>query len=302
MAICDFVPGILCKFPAISDQYIRDARKLIDDGFKGLVREYGHVIDAVTAPLQWFLNYLERLFTNSPWIVVLMIMLAIVYLGSRSLRITIGTAVGMLLIGMSGLWGDTMVTLAIVTVATLIAIVIGLPIGILMARSDRIQGAINPILDVMQTMPSFVYLIPVVVIFGIGKVPGLIAVVIYAVPPMIRLTNLGIRLVDKEVLEAADAFGSSPGQKLWNVQMPLALPTIMAGINQTIMMSLAMVVVASMVGVGGLGRNTLQAINNQFFTFGFLNGFALVAIAIIFDRTSQAFGKRLQKHSEVVHG
>ncbi|MBP1846745.1 glycine betaine/proline transport system permease protein [Rhizobium petrolearium] len=302
MAICDFVPGILCKFPAISDQYIRDARKLIDDGFKGLVREYGHVIDAVTAPLQWFLNYLERLFTNSPWIVVLMIMLAIVYLGSRSLRITIGTAVGMLLIGMSGLWGDTMVTLAIVTVATLIAIVIGLPIGILMARSDRIQGAINPILDVMQTMPSFVYLIPVVVIFGIGKVPGLIAVVIYAVPPMIRLTNLGIRLVDKEVLEAADAFGSSPAQKLWNVQMPLALPTIMAGINQTIMMSLAMVVVASMVGVGGLGRNTLQAINNQFFTFGFLNGFALVAIAIIFDRTSQAFGKRLQKHSEVVHG
>ncbi|MCC2610272.1 proline/glycine betaine ABC transporter permease [Neorhizobium sp. Rsf11] len=302
MASCDFVPGILCKFPAISDQYIRDARKIIDDGFKGLVREYGHVIDAVTAPLQWFLNYLERLFTNSPWIVVLMIMLAIVYLGSRSLRITIGTAIGMLLIGMSGLWGDTMVTLAIVTVATLIAIVIGLPIGILMARSDRIQGVINPILDVMQTMPSFVYLIPVVVIFGIGKVPGLIAVVIYAVPPMIRLTNLGIRLVDKEVLEAADAFGSSPGQKLWNVQMPLALPTIMAGINQTIMMSLAMVVVASMVGVGGLGRNTLQAINNQFFTFGFLNGFALVAIAIIFDRTSQAFGKRLQKHSEVVHG
>ncbi|KGE00672.1 proline/glycine betaine ABC transporter permease [Rhizobium sp. YS-1r] len=302
MASCDFVPGILCKFPAISDHYIRDARKIIDDGFKGLVREYGHVIDAVTAPLQWFLNYLERLFTNSPWIVVLMIMLAIVYLGSRSLRITIGTAIGMLLIGMSGLWGDTMVTLAIVTVATLIAIVIGLPIGILMARSDRIQGVINPILDVMQTMPSFVYLIPVVVIFGIGKVPGLIAVVIYAVPPMIRLTNLGIRLVDKEVLEAADAFGSSPGQKLWNVQMPLALPTIMAGINQTIMMSLAMVVVASMVGVGGLGRNTLQAINNQFFTFGFLNGFALVAIAIIFDRTSQAFGKRLQKHSEVVHG
>jgi glycine betaine/proline transport system permease protein len=195
-----------------------------------------------------------------------------------------------------------MVTLAMVTVCTLIAIVIGIPIGIAMARSDRVQGFINPILDVMQTMPSFVYLIPVVMIFGIGKVPGLIAVVIYAVPPMIRLTNLGIRLVDKEVLEAADAFGSSGWQKLKNVQMPLALPTIMAGINQTIMMSLAMVVVASMVGVGGLGKNVLQAINNQFFTVGFLNGFALVAIAIIFDRTSQAYGKRLQKHSEVIHG
>ena len=208
----------------------------------------------------------------------------------------------MIAIGLVGLWNDTMVTLAMVTVCTLISILIGIPIGILMARSDRVQAFVNPILDVMQTMPSFVYLIPVVMIFGIGKVPGLIAVVIYAVPPMIRLTNLGIRLVDKEVLEAADAFGSSTWQKLKNVQMPLALPTIMAGINQTIMMSLAMVVVASMIGVGGLGKNVLQAIANQFFTVGFLNGFALVGIAIIFDRTSQAFGERLQKHSEVIHG
>lgn len=195
-----------------------------------------------------------------------------------------------------------MVTLAIVTVSTLLAIAIGIPIGILMARSDRAQSVVNPILDVMQTMPSFVYLIPVVMIFGIGKVPGVIAVVIYAVPPMIRLTNLGIRLVDREVLEAADAFGSSPRQKLFNVQIPLALPTVMAGINQTIMMSLAMVVVASMIGVGGLGKNVLQAISNQFLTIGFLNGFALVAIAIIFDRASQAYGKRLQRHTEVVHG
>lgn len=302
MASCSLLPNLLCSFPAMSDQYIRDARKVIDEGFKGLVREYVGVIDTVVQPLQWFLNYLEKVFTNSPWVIVLAVMMLIVYLTSRSVRITVGTGVGMVLIGVIGLWNDTMITLAITTVATLIAILIGIPIGILMARSDRMQNAINPVLDVMQTLPSFVYLIPVVVIFGIGKVPGLIAVVIYAVPPMIRLTNLGIRLVDKEVLEAADAFGSSPGQKLWNVQMPLALPTIMAGINQTIMMSLAMVVVASMVGVGGLGKNTLQAINNQFFTFGFMNGFALVAIAIIFDRASQAFGKRLQKHSEVVHG
>lgn len=302
MATCSILPDVLCSFPAISDTYIRQARKLIDDGFKGLVREYSTAIDTMIEPLQWFLNFLERLFVNSPWVLVLAVLLAIVYLASRSMAITLGTAIGMLLIGVVGLWQDTMVTLAIVTVSTLIAILIGLPIGILMARSDRVQGIVNPVLDVMQTMPSFVYLIPVVVIFGIGKVPGLIAVVIYAVPPMIRLTNLGIRLVDRDVLEAADAFGSSPRQKLMNVQIPLALPTIMAGINQTIMMSLAMVVVASMVGVGGLGKNTLQAINNQFFTFGFLNGFALVAIAIIFDRTSQAFGKRLQKHSEVVHG
>jgi glycine betaine/proline transport system permease protein len=302
MATCSVLPDVLCNFPAISDQTIRMARKAIDDGFKGLVREYADVIDVLVQPLQWFLNYLERLFTTSPWILVLAAMLVVVYLASRSKAITLGTALAMSAIGLLGLWQDTMVTLAIVTVSTLIAIIIGLPIGIVMARSNRVQGVVNPVLDVMQTMPSFVYLIPVVVIFGIGKVPGLIAVVIYAVPPMIRLTNLGIRLVDRDVLEAADAFGSSPGQTLWNVQIPLALPTIMAGINQTIMMSLAMVVVASMVGVGGLGKNTLQAINNQFFTFGFLNGFALVAIAIIFDRASQAFGKRLQKHSEVVHG
>ncbi|OJU69621.1 MAG: ABC transporter permease [Rhizobiales bacterium 63-7] len=303
MAIqCTILPDLLCNFPAIGDTSIRAARKTIDDGFRNLVRANSDLISVVVRPLQLFLNFLEDLFVSTPWIVVLLIMMAIVYAASRNIRITLGTAVSMMLIGAVGLWNDTMVTLAIVTVATLIAILVGLPIGILMARSDRLQSIVNPILDVMQTMPSFDYLIPVVVIFGIGKVPGLIAVVIYAVPPMIRLTNLGIRLVDKEVLEAADAFGSSSRQKLRNVQIPLALPTIMAGINQTIMMSLAMVVVASMVGVGGLGKNVLQAINNQFFTIGFLNGFALVVIAIIFDRTSQAFGRRLQKHSEVIHG
>ena len=300
--LCESLPDFLCKFPAFSDVSIRVVRKSVDDGFKALVRSYGTLIDSIVQPLQWFLNYLERLFVSSPWPIILIILMGIVYFGSRNIKITIGTAVSMLAIGLLGLWNDTMVTLAMVTVCTFIAILVGIPIGILMARSDRVQGVINPILDVMQTMPSFVYLIPVVMIFGIGKVPGLIAVVIYAVPPMIRLTNLGIRLVDKEVLEAADAFGSSGWQKLRNVQMPLALPTIMAGINQTIMMSLAMVVVASMVGVGGLGKNVLQAINNQFFTVGFLNGFALVAIAIIFDRTSQAYGRRLQKHSEVIHG
>lgn len=277
-------------------------KKTVDTAFKGFVRAYGEIIDTAVQPLQWFLNWLEGIFLNTPWIIIIIAMVGIVYYGSRDKKITIGTALAMLAIGVFGLWQDTMIALSMVTVCTLISIVVGIPIGIVMARSERAQGIINPILDVMQTMPSFVYLIPVVMIFGIGKVPGLIAVVIYAVPPMIRLTNLGIRLVDKEVLEAADAFGSSSWQRLKNVQIPLALPTIMAGINQTIMMSLAMVVVASMIGVGGLGKNVLQAINNQFFTVGFLNGFALVAIAIIFDRTSQAYGKRLQKHSEVIHG
>ena len=139
-------------------------------------------------------------------------------------------------------------------------------------------------------------------LLGIGKVPGLLAVVIYAIPPIIRLTNLGIRLVDRDVLEAADAYGSSGWQRLRNVQMPLALPTIMAGINQTIMMALAMVVVASMIGVQGLGQPVLKAIANQYFTLGVFNGLAIVGVAIIFDRVSQAYGRRLQKHQEVVHG
>ncbi|WP_176083901.1 proline/glycine betaine ABC transporter permease [Martelella sp. HB161492] len=300
--VCNILPEILCEFPAISNHTMRAFKRAVDGSFKDFVRAYGNAIDHATQPLQLFLNWLQDLFTDSPWIIVLLVLLVVVHLAGRDAKITIGTAISMLAIGLVGLWEDTMVTLAMVTVCTLISIVIGIPIGILMARSSRTQAVVSPLLDIMQTMPSFVYLIPVVMIFGIGKVPGLIAVVIYAIPPIIRLTNLGIRLVDKEVLEAADAFGSSPRQKLFNVQIPLALPTIMAGINQTIMMALAMVVVASMIGVGGLGKNVLQAITNQFFTVGFMNGFALVGIAIIFDRTSQAFGKRLQKHQEVLHG
>ena len=173
---------------------------------------------------------------------------------------------------------------------------LGIPIGILMSGSDKARAAITPILDIMQTMPSFVYLIPVVMLLGIGKIPGLLAVIIYAIPPIIRLTDLGIREVNKEVLEAADAFGANRTQKLFRVQLPLALPTIFAGINQTIMMALAMVVIASMIGVKGLGQPVLKAITNQYFTMGLLNGLAIVALAIIFDRVSQSFGKRMQQY------
>jgi glycine betaine/proline transport system permease protein len=213
-----------------------------------------------------------------------------------------GTIIILLAIGYFGMWEDTMRTISMILVCTVLSVVIGIPIGIIMSRSTHVQNFVNPILDVMQTMPSFVYLIPVVMLLGIGKVPGLIAVVIYALPPMVRLTNLGIRLVDRDVLEAADAFGSSNWQKLKNVQLPLAMPTIMAGINQTIMMALAMVVIASMIGVQGLGQPVLKAIANQYFTLGIFNGLAIVGIAIIFDRVSQAFGYRLQKHRETVHG
>ena len=187
-------------------------------------------------------------------------------------------------------------TLAIILVCTIIALMIGIPTGIWMSRSDRVQAIITPVLDVMQTMPIFVYLIPVVMLLGLGKIPGMLAVVVYAIPPVIRLTNLGIRLVDKDVIEAADAFGAGTWQKLARVQLPLALPNIMAGINQTIMMALSMVVIASMIGVKGLGQPVLQAVTNQYFALGLFNGLAVVGLAIVFDRVSQSYGKRLQQH------
>ena len=292
----------LKTFPHLNDDLLRNLKKSIDEGFRAFTRAYGDAIEHFFDPLQVFLIQSERFMTQTPWPVIMVLIGVLAWYGSRSIKIVVGSLVALFVIGLFDMWDDTMKTISMIFVCTVLAIVIDIPIGILMARSDRVQATINPILDVMQTMPSFVYLIPVVMLLGIGKVPGLIAVVIYAIPPMIRLTNLGIRLVDKDVLEAADAFGSSSWQKLKDVQMPLALPTIMAGINQTIMMALAMVVIASMIGVQGLGQPVLKAINNQYFTLGMFNGLAIVAIAIIFDRVSQAFGKRLQRHLEVVHG
>jgi glycine betaine/proline transport system permease protein len=292
----------LFKFPEMNIDSLTALKKAIDDGFRGFTRAYGDAIELMFEPLRWFLIQSEWLMLTSPWPLVLAAICGLAWVASRNLRIVAGTAAILLVIGYFGMWQDTMRTIAMVFVATIMSIVIGIPIGIGMSKSNRMRAIVNPILDIMQTMPSFVYLIPVVMLLGIGRVPGLIAVVIYALPPIIRLTDLGIRLVEKEVLEAADAFGSSSWQRLTNVQMPLALPTIMAGINQTIMMALAMVVVAAMIGVAGLGQPVLKAINNQYFTLGLFNGLAIVGIAVIFDRVSQAYGKRLQKYREVVHG
>ena len=289
-------------FPHLDDDKLRQLRMTIDEAFRGFTRTYGDAIQQVFEPLRVLLIQAEWVMLNTPWAIVILAIAAIAWLASRRWTIVAGSIVTLLLIGYFDMWEDTMRTVSMIFVCTLISLVFGIPIGIAMARSNRVQRVVSPILDVMQTLPSFVYLIPVVMLLGIGKVPGLIAVVIYAIPPIIRLTNLGIRLVNKEVLEAADAFGSSSWQKLINVQLPLALPTIMTGINQTIMMALAMVVIASMIGVQGLGQPVLRAINNQYFTMGILNGLAIVGIAIIFDRISQAFGERIQKHREHAHG
>ena len=291
----------LDEFPTMDRQELRELKKAIDLGFRNFSRAYGDALETFFEPLLYFMVWLEKLLIITPWPIIILIMAGLAWIGARSWPAVVGTVASFFVIGYFGMWENTMATLAIISVATLVCIVTGIPLGIWMARSDRVQTLITPILDVMQTIPSFVYLIPVVMLLGIGKVPGLLAVCIYAVPPIVRLTNLGIRLVDKEVLEAADAFGANYRQKLFDVQVPLALPNIFAGVNQTIMMSLAMVVIASMIGVKGLGVPVLRAISNQYLALGLMNGLAIVALAIIFDRISQNFGKRLQRHREGGH-
>lgn len=280
------------EIPQLDRHQLLEFRKTLDGAYRNFSGAYGDSIESFFEPLLRFLIWFEKLLLTTPWWLVIALLAVFAYAISRSWKLTLGVIVAFFVIGFLGMWDNTMRTMAIITVSTMLAIILGVPIGVSMARSNRMQSIITPILDVMQTMPAFVYLIPVVLLLGLGKIPGVIAVIIYAIPPVIRLTNLGIRLVDKEVLEAATAYGANSIQRLLGVQIPLAMPNIMAGINQTIMMALSMVVVASMIGVKGLGQPVLKAITNQYFTLGLLNGLAIVAIAIIFDRLSQSYAKR----------
>nr|ABZ06662.1 putative binding-protein-dependent transport system inner membrane component [uncultured marine microorganism HF4000_133I24] len=286
------------KFPVMERIALLEMKKGIDLSFRQFSREYGDGIEAFFDPLLFFLVWLEKLLLNSPWPIIILAIAILAWFGSRSWALAVGSALAFMLIGYFGMWNDCMATVAIITVCTTLCIAVGIPLGVLMSKSDRAEKTILPVLDMMQTIPSFVYLVPILMLLGIGKVPGLIAVCIYAAPPIIRLTNLGIREVDKETLEAIDAFGATTWQRLTKVQIPLALPTIFAGVNQTIMMALAMVVIASMIGVKGLGVPILRAISNQYLALGLMNGLAIVALAIIFDRVSQHYGKRIQKHRE----
>jgi glycine betaine/proline transport system permease protein len=291
----------LMTFPQLNSDLLLGMKRWIDGSLKMFTREFGQSIEAFFYPLSRALIFFENVLSAAPWLLVILAFAIVAWLASRKWMLVAGVIVTMVAIGLVGLWADTMKTISLVLTATTFSIAAGIPLGIVMNRYNRVGAVMKSVLDVMQTMPPFVYLIPVVMLLGIGRVPGFIAVVIYAIPPIIRLTDLGIRLVDKEVLEAADAFGCSRSQKLWKVQMPLAIPTVMAGINQTIMMALGMVVIASMIGVQGLGLNVLQAIANQYFTQGILNGFAIVGIAIVFDRISQAYGQKLQAHRGATH-
>ncbi len=265
----------------------------IDIFIDWLKTNYGTFFDVINDVILWSMVYVEKFLQWLPWWFVV----AIVFiLGWRLKNLFSGLVFALLIfiVGTFGLWDLMMSTLTIVLASVIISLLIGIPIGIFMTNSSHLDAIIKPILDGMQTMPSFVYLIPAVILFALGKVPAVFATTIYALPPVIRLTNLGIRQVPKEMVEAAESFGSSRWQLLTKVQLPQALPTIMAGINQTTMMALAMVVISSMIGAKGLGMEVLIAINRLDIARGFESGLSIVFLAIIIDRISQYIANRFE--------
>jgi glycine betaine/proline transport system permease protein len=262
----------------------------INIAVKWLTLNLDLLFDVITAAIRWPMIWIEELLWWLPWWAVIGIFTGVAWKFAGR-RIALFTLIGMLFIGSMRLWNDTMTTLAIIVTAVAVSVIIGIPLGIISAKSDRFEATLRPALDLMQTMPSFVLLVPAVFFFGLGKVPAVIATVIYAVPPCIRLTNLGIRQVAEEVVEAGRAFGSSDLQLLFKIQLPLARPTIMAGVNQTVMMALSMVVIASMIGAAGIGLEVLRGIMHANVGQGFIAGLSVVIIAVIIDRVSQSLGK-----------
>lgn len=254
-----------------------------------LTQNLAPLFSGIKAALLWVINSFAWVFTVIPWyVMVLLLAVAAWRLSSRG--VAIFTVVGLVLIEMMGLWTATMQTLALIFTATLIALLIGIPLGIWMSRNDTLNRIIRPVLDFMQTMPAFVYLIPAVYFFDLGEVPGAVATIIFAMPPAVRLTNLGIRQVPEDVVEASKSFGSTSRQLLYKVQIPLAMPTIMAGLNQTIMLSLSMVVISAMIGAKGLGITVLKGITQLKVGEGFEGGLAVVILAMILDRITQGLG------------
>ena len=260
----------------------------IDSAINWVIVNLGWLFDAISDNLKIALGQLRDFLIWIPWPVTV----ALVFLVGwqvASFRIGVASGLGMMAIGVVNLWEPAMVTVAIMIVSVTIAVGIGIPIGITSARNDTVDTLLRPVLDAMQTMPSFVYLVPGIMLFGLGNVAAILATVLYAIPPCIRLTGLGIRQVDPAVVEAGRSFGSSPLQLLVKVQMPMAIPTIMAGINQTVMMALAMATIAAMVGAGGLGIEVLRSMGQLEEGKAFVAGAGIVVMAIIIDRISQGY-------------
>jgi glycine betaine/proline transport system permease protein len=252
----------------------------------------GPLFSAFSDTVLAFLLKIEAFLLVTPWWIWIAVVIFISWWQTRRWWNSLGLGLLLITIGVLGLWDVTMKTLAIVIVSVLISILLGIPLGMTMAESNRFNAAVTPLLDAMQTMPSFVYLIPAMMLFHLGKVPAIVATVIYALPPVVRLTNLGIRQVASTIQESAIAFGATRWQLIKEVRLPLAVPSIMAGINQTTMMALSMVVICSMIGAGGLGQKVLVATNHIAVGDGFEAGWAIVALAIVIDRLTQGLIKK----------
>lgn len=267
----------------------RDMTKAVENGFLGIKDGLKMVLDPLTQPLSWLLEGALYIFGSVPWWLMIPLLIAVAWIATKRRGITVFVAVVFLFFGLIDHFDVAMQTLSIVFVCTSLSIILGVPVGIVMSRSDPVQRVMLPVLDMLQTLPSFVYLIPLIFLFSVTE-PKLygIAIILYAIVPIVRLTDLGIRLVDPDVIEAADAFGMSKHQKLIGVQLPLALPNIMAGVNQTIMMSLSMVVIASLVSAPGLGVLVLRGIRNLELGVGLVAGFGIVLLAVVLDRCSKA--------------
>lgn len=278
----------------------RDVTKGVENGFLAIKDVLRFVLDPLTQPLSWMLEGALSIFTSTPWWIMFPVLMLVTYLATKSVRLVFLVVCFLGFLAFIDHYEYAMQTLAIIFVCAFLCVLFGVPIGIAMSRSDRLQRVSIPVLDMLQTLPPFVYLIPLIFLFSVTE-PKLygIAIILYAIVPVIRLTDLGIRLVDEEVIEAAESFGMTERQKLFGVQVPLALPNIMAGVNQTIMMSLAMVVIASLVSAPGLGVLVLRGIRNLELGVGLIAGLGIVLLAIMLDRVTKAALERVnasQKH------
>ncbi len=278
-------------FPETLEFHVAD---YVNDFIDWLITNGSVVFETISSVILSLLLAVHNLLNMTPWWVIVGIVIFGAWLATKKITLPIVLGILLTIIGVFGLWALAMETLALVITAVVFSIAIGIPLGVLMAQFNRFAMILKPLLDAMQTMPSFVHLIPAMMLFGLGKVPAVLATMIYAIPPVIRLTNLGIRQVPKQVQEAAKAYGATNKQLLKEVRLPLALPTILAGVNQTTMMALAMVVIASMIGARGLGQEVLLAINRVDVGKGFEAGISIVILAIVIDRITQGIAKRWQ--------
>ncbi|WP_347557477.1 choline ABC transporter permease subunit [Robbsia sp. KACC 23696] len=262
----------------------------VNDGVQYLLTHDAAAFDAFGKVIEAFASGVEHGLQAVPMWLMIAIFVSI-GLWRVGWRFALFTLLALLLIGGTGFWDQMIVTLGLTLTSTLLSLLIGVPLGIWMAKNRLVETLLRPVLDLMQTMPAFVYLIPAAMLFGLGRVPGIFSTVIFAMPPAVRLTALGIRHVNREIVEAGQAFGCTPWQLLYKVQFPNALPSIMTGVNQTIMMALSMVIIASMVGAGGLGNDVLAGIQRLDVGLGFESGLAVVLLAIILDRVTESFGR-----------